>query len=91
MYFQSENQSGSTAFTLKDNSVPSRTRVTTKKGKIYALKLPCPLNMAEYFSSFSSNKYRVGGGGGGGGGQGGYLLRMKRAIKSFAIKYKKVK
>ena len=55
MYFQSENQSGSTAFIIKDNSVLSRTRVKTKKGQIYALRFQCPLNMVGYFSSFSSN------------------------------------
>ena len=53
--------SGSTAFTIKYNSVLSRTRVKTKKGQIYALKFQCPLNMAGYFSSLEGGR---GGGGG---------------------------
>ena len=48
--------SESKAFTINDNSVFNRTRVKTKKGQMYALEFQCPLNMAQYFSSFSNNK-----------------------------------
>ena len=48
--------SESKAFTINDNSVFNRTRAKTKKGQMYALEFQWPLNMAQYFSSFSNNK-----------------------------------